>query len=98
MNVSSIVVKTLPDRAQEVVDCLGSSGVCEVHFHDAQGRIVVTIEGRDVNEEMQKLKRIQGLPHIISADLAYAYSEKELADASAYIARMENSVPDALKE
>jgi nitrate reductase NapD len=98
MNVSSIVVKTLPERAREVVGRLGSSGICEVHFHDAQGRIVVTIEGRDVNEEMQKLKRIQGLPHIISANLAYAYSEKELADARAHITMMGNAVPDALKE
>src|SRR5574337_1888546 len=85
MNVSSIVVKTSPDHMQTVLGLLESSDICEVHFHDEQGRIVVTIEGRDIEEEMQKLKQIQGMPHVISAGLAYAYSEKELADAKNHI-------------
>ena len=53
MNVSSIVVKTLPEHVQSVIENLRSSDFCEVHFHDAAGRIVVTVEGEDISEEMR---------------------------------------------
>lgn len=98
MNVSSIVVRTSPDHVQTVLEHIASSDICEAHFHDEQGRIVVTVEGRDIEEEMQKLKQIQGMPHVISAGLAYAYSEKELADAKNHIMIGNKPIPDALKE
>ncbi len=98
MNVSSIVIKVTPDYVRSVIESLGSSDICEVHFHDEQGRIVVTIEGKDIEEEMQKLKKIQGMPHVISAGLAYAYSEQELADAMKHITASGKPVPDALRE
>lgn len=98
MNVSSIVVKTLPEHVQSVIENLRSSDFCEVHFHDAAGRIVVTVEGEDISEEMRKLKRIQGMPHVLSADLAYAYSEHELALAREHITMIKDAVPDTLKE
>jgi nitrate reductase NapD len=98
MNVSSIVVKTASNNVEAVVEHLDSSDICEVHFHDKQGRIVVTIEGKDIEEEMQKLKKVQGMPHVISASLAYAYSEQELADAMKHITANGKPVPDALRE
>ena len=98
MNVSSIVVKTLPEHVQSLIENLRSADFCEVHFHDAAGRIVVTIEGEDISEEMRKLKLIQGMPQVLSADLAYAYSEQELALARKYIAISKDAVPDILKE
>lgn len=96
MNVSSIVVKTSSERVQDVMDQFGLTGIGEVHFHDAQGRIVVTIEGRSIDDEMEKLKQIQGMPHVISANLAYAYSEQELLDAKTHISVSNKPVPDAL--
>lgn len=98
MNISSIVVKTAPEQVKPVMDNLRLSGLCEVHFHDEQGRIVATIEGRDVGEEMAKLKAIQGLPRVLSAELAYAYSENELDEAIKNINAAGKPVPDALRE
>ena len=78
MNISSIVVQTLPKYIDEVVKSLKNSDVCDYHFHDEKGRIIITIEGEGVKEELQKLKVIEEIPHIISADMQMAYSEDEL--------------------
>ena len=76
VNISSIVVRTLPENLAEVCRTLTGSGLCEIHFQDEQGRVVVTIEGGDVDEEMHILQQIQALPNVLSADLVYAYSEQ----------------------
>ena len=80
MNVSSIVVQTLPKYLDEVVENLKNCGVCDYHMHDEIGRIIVTIEGEGVAEELKKLKVIEAIPHIASADMQMAYSEDELDD------------------
>ena len=98
MNISSAVVKTTPEHLQEVLHTLNAVDQCEIHFHDKQGRIVVTIEGETISEEMETLKTIQALPHVLSAELAYAYSEKELADAIRHVEIRKDAVPDALKD
>ena len=78
MNVSSIVVKTVPKFLDEVVESVKAYEGCDYHLHDEMGRIVVTVEGEGVAEEMEKLTHIQGIDHVISADMMYAYSEDEL--------------------
>jgi len=80
MNVSSIVIQTLPKYLEEVVENLKASDVCDYHLHDEIGRIIVTIEGEGVAEELKKLKVIEAIPHVISADMQMAYSEDELDD------------------
>ena len=78
MNISSIVVQTLPKHLDSVVEALKKSEVCDYHFHDEKGRIIVTIEGEGVSEELKKLKVIEEIPHVISADMQMSYSEDEL--------------------
>lgn len=97
MNVSGLVVKTSPEHLEAVIGRLRASGVCEVFFHDASGRIVVTIEGKDVSEEMRKLKEIQALEHVASADLVYSYSEQEVMDDIRKINQISDPVPEALR-
>lgn len=77
MNISSIVVKTLNENSTEVIKLLKEGGFCEVH-HYKNGNIIVTIEGKDVSEEIQKLKMIEQTPHVISASMIYSYCEDEL--------------------
>jgi nitrate reductase NapD len=98
MNVSSLVVKTAPEQVDEVLCALRGSGLCDVYFHDENGRIIVTIEGKDVGEEMRKVKAIQGLPHVFSADLAYSYCEDELAKAREHFIDRADVVPEKLRE
>lgn len=80
MNVSSIVIQTLPKFLDEVVENVKACDVCDYHLHDEIGRIIVTIEGEGVAEELKKLKVIEAIPHVISADMQMAYSEDELDD------------------
>ncbi len=78
MNISSIVVQTRPEFLEKVVEDLKKCGVCDYHMHDEIGRIIVTIEGEGVSEELKKLKVIESIPHVASADMQMAYSEDEL--------------------
>ena len=97
MNVSSIVVSTLPKYLDEVVESLKNCDVCDYHMHDELGRIIITIEGAGVEEELKKLKVIEHIPHVASADMQMAYSEDEL---SAHMEVLETSevVPKMLND
>jgi len=97
MNISSIVVQTLPKYLDEVIENLKKSGVCDYHFHDEKGRIIVTIEGEGVKEELEKLRVIEAIPHIIAADMQMAYSEDEL-DEHMQILENADVVPRVLQE
>ena len=47
-------------------------------MHDEKGRIIITIEGEGVKEELEKLHIIEAIPHVVAADMQMAYSENEL--------------------
>ena len=78
MNISSIVVQTTPKFLDGVVEELKKCEVCDYHLHDEKGRIIITIEGSGVEEELKKLRVIEAIPHVIAADMQMAYSEDEL--------------------
>jgi len=78
MNISSIIVQTTPKYLDQVVEDLKNCEACDYFIHDDKGRIVVTIEGEGVDEELKKLKIIEAIPHVLSADMQMAYSEDEL--------------------
>ncbi len=97
MNISSIIVQTLPKYIDEVVESLKNCDVCDYHLHDDKGRIIITIEGDGVQEELKKLKVIEAIPHVMSADMQMAYSEEEL---SSHLEVLENAdaVPKVLND
>ncbi|RXJ86275.1 chaperone NapD [Arcobacter sp. CECT 8985] len=97
MNISSIVVQTLPKYVEEVVENLKKCPECDYHIHDEQGRIIITIEGANVEEELSKLRVVEAIDHVISADMQMAYSEEELNE---HMEVLENSdvVPTVLND
>lgn len=97
MNISSIVVQTLPKYLDEVVQNLKNCEACEYHLHDEKGRIIVTIEGQSVAEELEKLKIIEAIPHVVAADMQMAYSEDEL-DAHMEVIANGDAVPKMLND
>ncbi|MBP9491382.1 MAG: chaperone NapD [Aliarcobacter sp.] len=97
MNISSIVVQTLPKYLNEVIESLKNSDVCDYHMHDEKGRIIITIEGEGVQEELKKLKVIEAIPHVISADMQMAYSEEELSSHLEVLANSD-AVPKMLND
>ncbi len=97
MNISSIVVQTLPENLAKVVDDLKKCEVCDYHFHDEKGRIIITIEGKNVDEELKKLRVIEAIPNIIAADMQMAYSEDELNENMEVLANSD-AVPKMLND
>lgn len=97
MNISSIVVKTVPKYLNEVVESLKDCEACDYHMHDEMGRIIITIEGEGVAEELEKLRIIEAIPHVITADMQMAYSEDEL-DAHMEIIANGDAVPKILND
>jgi nitrate reductase NapD len=97
MNISSIVVQTVPKFLDQVVQSLKDCEVCDYHLHDEKGRIIITIEGKDVSEELEKLRVIEAIPHVIAADMQMAYSEDEL-DANMKVINSADAVPKILND
>jgi nitrate reductase NapD len=97
MNISSIVVQVVPKFLDEVVQSLKDCEVCDYHLHDKKGRVIITIEGEDVSEELEKLRVVEAIPHVITADMQMAYSEDEL---DAHIKKINNAdlVPKMLND
>ena len=96
MNISSIVVQTVPKYLDEVVESLKNCEVCDYHLHDEKGRIIITIEGESVKEELEKLRVIEAIPHVITADMQMAYSEDEL-DKNIQVLNNADEVPTILQ-
>ena len=97
MNISSIVVQTVPKYLDEVVEELKNCEACDYHFHDEKGRIIITIEGDSVKEELEKLRVIEGIKHVISADMQMAYSEDEI-DSHMKVLSTSEVVPKVLND
>jgi len=77
MNISSIIVQTRQENYDKVVEMLKESGLCDYHFGDKdKGKIIITIEGEGVEEEIKKLTAIQSMPFIAAADMMQSYQEE----------------------
>lgn len=96
MNISSIVVKTLPIYLDEVLENIKKCEVCDYHLHDDMGRIIITIEGDGVKEELLKLQVIEAIPNVLSAEMQMSYSEDEL-DEQIKILNESSIVPNILQ-
>jgi len=97
MNISSIVVKALPENVDIVIERLKESGVCDYHLHDPKGKIIVTIEGKDVEEDISKLVEIQIIQDVISAEMMMTYQEDQL-DEEVKRLEAEGVVPEMLND
>lgn len=74
MNLSGILVVARPERLSTVIPELNALPGVEVHQVDeATGRIVVVQEAPDILAEIEGLKRIKALPHVVMAEMVYHY-------------------------
>jgi len=97
MNISSIVVQCLPEHLEQVVEDLKNCEVCDYHLHDEKGRVIITIEGEGVGEELTKLRVVEAIPHVMAADMQMAYSEDEL-DEHMEVINNRDAVPKVLRD
>ena len=98
MNVSSIVVQALPKYIDGLIEEFKKSELCDYHLHDKEtGKIIVTVEGKDVGEEIEKLVKIQEMPHVMAADMMMTYQEDSL-DEEIKILNEQDLVPSMLND
>ena len=77
MNISSIVVQCHQKDFEAVKQWCEESDLCDYHFGDAaKGKIIITIEGVGVSEEIAKLTEIQKAPGVLAADMMQSYQEE----------------------
>ena len=81
MNISSIVVQVPPSHLEDVVTFIKKSELWEYHLHDEKGRIIVVIEGENIEEEIHKLQSLQAVEHVTSAEMVFSFSGDELEQA-----------------
>lgn len=97
MNISSIVVKTLVKNLDAVVTSLKNCEACDYHMHDKEGRIIITIEGANVEEDLKKLRVVEQLPFVIAAEMQMAYSEDEL-DQNMEVLKNSDVIPKGIND
>ncbi|QOR61638.1 chaperone NapD [Sulfurovum sp. ST-21] len=79
MNVSSIVVQAMSQYIDDLVETFKNADFCEYHLHDKEkGKIILTVEGEGVEEEIEKLIMIQKTPNVMAADMMMTYQEDQL--------------------
>ena len=72
MNVSGILVVVPPGRLSTSIETLNGLDGVDVHYSDPDsGRIVVTQEAENIAAEVEGLKRIKALPHVVMAEMVY---------------------------
>lgn len=74
MNLSGILVVSDPESQGQVVASLNALEGVEVHQVDEEtGRIIAVQEAPDIHAEIDGLKRIKAVPHVIMAEMVYHY-------------------------
>ncbi len=77
MNVSSIVVQAMSEHIDGLVEIFKNEEYVDYHLHDKEkGKIIVTVEGAGVEEEIEKLIKIQQTPNVMAADMMMTYQEE----------------------
>lgn len=78
MNISGIVVTTLPEHVAQVAHTLSTLPGVEVSQSDiASGKLVVVQEAASIGAEVDGFNRIRGLPHVVAVDLVQHYFEHD---------------------
>ena len=96
MNVSSLVITTTIEDTARLVEVLNTGDICEYHFHK-EGKIVVTIEGDSVDDEIRKMRQLEQLEHVLNVEMIYSYFEDELDEERGKL-EIQNNIPDWLND
>jgi nitrate reductase NapD len=77
MKIAGIVVACRPEHLEGLTRDVDALPWAEVHHSDPEGRLVVTVEGTGTDEHMTRLRVLQGLPHVLMAEMAEYYVGEE---------------------
>ena len=74
--ISSLVVRTKPDRLACVHDRINAIPEAEVYGEHEDGRLVVVLDTSDNRKAADTITDIQNQPDILSATLIYQYDDQ----------------------
>lgn len=73
-SIAGLLIRTLPDDLPAVTARLSALAGVEIHHReDATGRLVVTLETVENDDEREGLDRVRGQVGVISTELVYHY-------------------------
>lgn len=83
MSVSGVLVIASPAQQETVPDAIDALGWAEVHQTDGAGRLIVTIEAASSEEGLERLKRVQRIPGVLSvAMVIHCFEDEQSAPAT----------------
>lgn len=74
-HISSLVVRTLPDRLSDICTAIEALPNAEIHQSDGNGKLVVVLETANEQEINAALRAIETLPGVLNAALIYHHVE-----------------------
>ena len=78
MNLSAILVIVTPAEFDATTRQLQQLAGVETHHSDpATGRVIVTLEAPTIHEEVEGLKRIQDMQHVVMAEMVEHHFEDD---------------------
>jgi nitrate reductase NapD len=77
MNISGVLVRSLPENINAVTARLEALAGVEVHGASPDGRLVVTVEESGDRAMADTVVRMQDLPGVLSASMIYHQYEEE---------------------
>lgn len=81
MNLSGILVVADRDWQTEVISALGALPGVDIHQVDeTSGRLIAVQEAADIHAEIEGLRRIKALPHVVMAEMVYHYLAEDNAE------------------
>lgn len=104
MNVSGILVVVPPEHVTASIESISHLSGVEVQHCDMEtGRIIVTQEAETIPAEVDGLKRIKALPHVILAEMVYHCFEEDSELSASIPPELDelegiNPVPSVLNE
>jgi nitrate reductase NapD len=94
MNISGVMVQTLPENREKVAKRLAQLEGVEIHASE-DNKIVATIEDVSSNDEVTAIGDLLEMPGIIAANMIYHYFEEE---TDTKVNKMKpNYIPEAIQ-
>lgn len=73
MMISGVLVAARPEHQSQVRTEVEAFPWAEVHHHDPDGRLVITIEADDTEQAMARLREVKELPRVVLAEMVEHY-------------------------
>jgi periplasmic nitrate reductase NapD len=81
MNIAGVLVCTTPENIGSLIAALESLSGVDVHQVERDtGRLIITIEGDDTEQDVGRLKQVKALDGVLSADMIHYHFEDDAVD------------------